>query len=328
MSTTADRTADILAAMREGGLGGVLLSSAEFPRVPRAVLDGIVRRANAGKLDTIDEQNAAALRAGDLGRTYTIGRREIRLRWRTRYGTGIREDGERAPILFDAPGFASGVRQLDAAVARRLGGEADAYALVARWSRDNDDAGRQYLAAVRDARQQAVENARAVQATADAQPETAQDRADAAAARARALRTARIRAERIGDKIRNSDSREAQRLNARLTFIQQNNALTGAYADAIDRGADPAEAAAELVPEVPTTADVAEVSPIDRLYPLEDVGYYLDTFAALGPEWGALYLGFTDAADLPLAVPEFYVSTFDTLPPPWRNLYNQALLEL
>lgn len=328
MSVSADRTAEIIAAMREGGLGGVLLSSAEFPRVPRAVLDGIVRRANAGRLDTIDEQNAAALRAGDLGRTYTIGRQVFPMRWRTRYGTGIREDGERAPMVFDSPGFASGVRQTDAAVERRLGGVEDAYALVARWSRDNDDAARQYLAAVRDAREQAVENARAVQATAEAQPETAQDRADAAAARARAMRTARIRSERIGDKLKNSTSREFQRLNARLTFIQQNNALTGAYADAIDRGADPAEAAAELVPDVPTMAEVAEVSPIDRLYPLEDVGYYVDTFAALGPEWGALYLGFTDAADLPLAAPQFYVDTFDSLPLPWRNLYNQALLEI
>jgi hypothetical protein len=312
------------------GIGGVSLSTRTYPLVPAAVLRGLKVRADSGRLDTTDVQNADSFRTGDLGRTYTIGRRTVRLRWRTRYGTGVREDGERAPLVFDRPGFSSGVRQLDDSMDRRLGGEANAYALVAKWSDENAQAARQYAAAVRDAREQAMDNAAARAEFERNRPETPEERAARVREEERQATLRRLRTERIFGAIQSSTGREGARLRARLAKIEEVAGLGRAYAARLDAGEDPVAAAAETVPDPETVVDdeAEDVSPIDRLYPLEEQAYYVETFAALGPEWGALYLGFTDQADLPLAAPDFYVSTFDTLPPPWRNLYNQALLEM
>lgn len=311
------------------GAGGVSLSTRTYPLIPAAVLAGLKIRADSGRLDTTDVQNADSFRTGELGRTYTIGRKTVRGRWKTRYGTGVRADGERAPLIFDSPGFSSGVRQLDAAIAQRLGGEAEVYRLVAKWSDENDKAARQWAAAVRDARAQATKNFAAQAEFERNRPETPDERAARVYEEQRQATLRKIRTERIFNAIESGDSRDAARLRARLGKIEQVAGLGRAYAARLDAGEDPAAAAAEVVPDPEAVVDdEAEVSPIDRLYPLEDVGYYVDTFAALGPEWGALYLGFTDAADLPLAAAEFYVDTFDSLPLPWRNLYNQAILEI
>lgn len=312
------------------GAGGVSLSTRTYPLVPAAVLAGLKIRADSGRLDTTDVQNADAFRAGDLGRTYEIGRRTVRLRWQTKYGTGVRADGERAPLVFDRPGFTAGVRQLDAAVARRLGGEAEAYRLVAAWSDENARAARQYATAVRDAREQAMDNAAAQAEFERTRPETPEERAARVREEERQATLRRLRTERIFGAIQSSTGREGTRLRARLAKIEEVAGLGRAYAARLDAGEDPAAAAAETVPDPETVVDdeAEDVSPIDRLYPLEEQAYYVETFAALGPEWGALYLGFTDQADIPLASADYYVRTFDALPAPWRNLYNQALTEI
>jgi hypothetical protein len=254
-----------------------------------------------------------------------------RVTWSGLVGRGIRDDGTLGTIEFFEPPQDSGRRQIEADLERRGGSLFSAEVLADGWTIENNNRRSDYRRAIDDALGQIVANnaARAaVQAeTADYDATTPEGRAAAAARRERALRLAAIRADKIKATIDGSDSLAARRLAGRLAFIEASNGLTGAYAAAIDRGEDPAEAAAALVPDPTADEPVEESSPLDRLYPLEDDQYYVETFDALPAGWPEFYVHFVDAGAPTLQPDQYYVDTFASLPAPWQNLYQQAIAE-
>jgi hypothetical protein len=310
------------------GLGGVYLNPADYPALRPARVLAIARRANAGQLDARDRARVNDMRQGT--RAVIVSQKGVfggdtRYAWNGYTGTGIRDDGSIGSIEFFEPSQDTGRRLIDRAANDRED-VGTINLMVMDWTFANDSRRRDYSRAIDDALQQLVDNARRA-AQVDASITTPQERIEAAAARDRAMRLASARAQKIGDRIAGGSTREARALGARLAAIQGSAGLIGAYAAALDRGADPLAAAEELVPEVPAEAETAEVSALDRLYPLEAPDYYLETFSALPAPWGALYLGFTGSADVPLESPDYYLQTLPTLPKPWYNLYIQAIQE-
>jgi hypothetical protein len=308
------------------GLGGVALSSSTYNAVPRAILDGIELRAERGLLDSIDEraENRSVTREVTFTRGFR-GRDKTTVEWRGYLlNNGVTPNGERGRVLFIEPSLDSGKRQLLALFeASRMDGAVNAKSRALEWSVANLNTLNQYRAAIRDARGQAMANAAAAAAF-DEAFETPEERAEAQREAEREKRMAKVRAAKIAERYRTGDSREARAYQARIARISENSALTGLYARLLDEGRDVEEAAAELVPE----AEAEPVSALDRLYPLEDAAYYLDTFAELPLGWGELYLGLIDEADVPLQPDQYYIETFATIPQPWQNLYRQAMTSL
>jgi hypothetical protein len=307
------------------GLGGVYLNPADYPALRPERVRAIAARANRGALTSQDRADGQSMRRSE--RAVNIEKRGVfgyndRITWAGYTGRGIRDDGSTGNIEFFEPPQDSGRRQIE----RTLNAGADqfgAQVLADSWSGENTVRRNQYIAAIQDAERQLVDNARR-RSEVDQSITTPEERAQSAADRDRAQRLASARAQKIGDRIAAGSTREARALGARLAKIQSSVGLIGAYAAAIDRGEDPAAAAEELVPEAP--AEV--VSPLDRLYPLEDDQYYVDTFDALPAGWPEFYVHFVDAASPPLQDDQYYVDTFVSLPAPWANLYQQAISEI
>ena len=306
------------------GLGGVYLDPADYPALRPARVLAIARRANAGQLDARDRARVSDMRQGT--RAVIVSQKglrggDTRYAWNGYTGTGIRDDGSIGSIEFFEPSQDTGRRLIERAANDRED-VGTINLMVMDWTFSNDSRRRDYSRAVNDALQQLVDNARRA-AEVGASITTPQERIDAARARDRAMSTAARRAEAIGARIKAGSSREARALGARLAKIQGSAGLLGAYAAALDQGEDPAAAAEALVPAAP--AEV--VSPLDRLYPLEDDQYYVDTFDALPMGWPEFYVHFVDAGAPALQPDQYYVDTFASLPPPWANLYQQAIAE-
>ena len=323
--TSADRVAEIIRSTASGGSGGVFLAAAAYPRVPAAILAGLVKRANAGKLDTVDEQNAENARTVSREVTVTKGRNSDTYPWRGFRFTGVDRDGNRATVQLLEPSLESGKRQIVRVYeSSSFSGRGDSFALPVEWSNNNEKAMREYKAALADAREQAQAN-NAARAAADDAFESPDERAARLRQEAIDKQKAKARAAKIADRFRTGDSRDASAYQARIARISENSELTGLFARLIDEGRDVEQAAEDVVADVGDVGDVANVSALDRLYPLEDDAYYLDTFAALPLGWGELYLGLTGEADLPLEPDQYYIDTFRTIPQPWQNLYRQAM---